>query len=403
MKSLLFAISLFAAINFSIAQGCLPEGITFSSQSQIDNFQTNYPGCTEIEGSVTIQQNAQVTNLDGLNVITSIGGDFITRNSMLGDITGLSNLITIGGALEIAGNAENLTSLSGLENLVSIDSSLIIYHTYLTDLNGLNNLSVIGDHLRIGSIEFIWPGQFNCLSNPNLMSLEGLESLVIIGGQLHVYCNEILTDFSGLENLVSVNGILIGEYGDDDCCGNNSLETLSGLESLNSVGTYLQIFDNSSLIDISGLNNADFSTLNYLGLAYNSSLSNCAIQNICDHISEPGIYFQVFENADGCNSTEEVEETCFSSIDEISNEASLLISPNPAPGITTLSFKISKPGMVICDLFDFSGTKIKSMVNEVKASGYYEKEFDLSNIPAGVYFCILKTTHGLYSKKLVIL
>ena len=33
---------------------CLPDGITFVLQSQVDNFQTNYPNCTEIEGSVTI-------------------------------------------------------------------------------------------------------------------------------------------------------------------------------------------------------------------------------------------------------------------------------------------------------------------------------------------------------------
>ena len=33
---------------------CLPEGITFTTQEQIDNFQTNYPGCTEIEGDVYI-------------------------------------------------------------------------------------------------------------------------------------------------------------------------------------------------------------------------------------------------------------------------------------------------------------------------------------------------------------
>jgi len=54
------------------SQPCLPEGITFSTQEQIDNFQTNYPNCTEIEGGVMITGN-DITNLDGLSVITSIG------------------------------------------------------------------------------------------------------------------------------------------------------------------------------------------------------------------------------------------------------------------------------------------------------------------------------------------
>ncbi len=34
---------------------CLPEGITFTTQAQIDNFQLNYPGCTEIEGDMKIK------------------------------------------------------------------------------------------------------------------------------------------------------------------------------------------------------------------------------------------------------------------------------------------------------------------------------------------------------------
>ena len=33
---------------------CLPDGITFTSQLQIDNFNTNYAGCTEILGNVMI-------------------------------------------------------------------------------------------------------------------------------------------------------------------------------------------------------------------------------------------------------------------------------------------------------------------------------------------------------------
>jgi len=55
------------------SQPCLPESITFSTQEQIDNFQATYPNCTEIEGGVLIE-GSDITNLDELNVITSIGG-----------------------------------------------------------------------------------------------------------------------------------------------------------------------------------------------------------------------------------------------------------------------------------------------------------------------------------------
>lgn len=56
----------------SYSQPCLPEGITFNTQEQIDNFQINYPNCTEIEGGVLIE-GTDITNLNGLSVITSIG------------------------------------------------------------------------------------------------------------------------------------------------------------------------------------------------------------------------------------------------------------------------------------------------------------------------------------------
>ncbi len=69
---LIFAL-LFANIT-AISQPCLPEGIEFSSQEEIDNFQTNYPNCTEIEGSVSIAGD-DITNLDGLNVFNFNRGE----------------------------------------------------------------------------------------------------------------------------------------------------------------------------------------------------------------------------------------------------------------------------------------------------------------------------------------
>ncbi|MBK6994712.1 MAG: hypothetical protein IPH31_07220 [Lewinellaceae bacterium] len=35
----------------ALAQSCLPNGIQFQRQGQIDSFTLNYPGCTVIEGA----------------------------------------------------------------------------------------------------------------------------------------------------------------------------------------------------------------------------------------------------------------------------------------------------------------------------------------------------------------
>ena len=50
-------------LSFSMfSQSCLPQGISFTSQAQIDSFPINYPGCTEIEGPVTIS-GSNIKNL----------------------------------------------------------------------------------------------------------------------------------------------------------------------------------------------------------------------------------------------------------------------------------------------------------------------------------------------------
>jgi len=79
----------------------MPDGIEFYSQEQIDNFQTNHPSCTEIEGYVVISGD-NITNLNGLSVLTSIGGYLsIEANDALTSLSGLDNVTTIGGDLSV--------------------------------------------------------------------------------------------------------------------------------------------------------------------------------------------------------------------------------------------------------------------------------------------------------------
>ena len=73
MKKIKLFITFACIIQFTaISQSCLPEGIIFTTQEQIDRFQTNYPNCTEIEGGVVISGD-DITNLKGLCVLTKIG------------------------------------------------------------------------------------------------------------------------------------------------------------------------------------------------------------------------------------------------------------------------------------------------------------------------------------------
>ncbi len=129
----------------SQSQPCLPDGITFTTQSQIDSFQINYPNCTEVEGHVAIS-GEDITNLDGLNVITSIGGYlFIGYNDVLSSLSGLDNVTSIGEYLEIKIN-DTLTDLSGLDGLITLGGYMSIFHnSELTSISGLVNLTSIGE------------------------------------------------------------------------------------------------------------------------------------------------------------------------------------------------------------------------------------------------------------------
>jgi hypothetical protein len=255
---------------------CLPDGITFTTQAQIDSFQVNYPGCTEIEGDVAIQ-GSSITNLNGLNMVASIVGDLdIWVNNALTNLTGLENLASIGGSLLIYENSV-LTSLMGLENLATIGGGLTIEsNNALTSMTGLENLTIIEGSLFIGTCED---------GNMSLTSLTGLGNLTSIGGGFHILNNSALTSLMGLENLASIGGSLrIGFhcYGGG---GNPSLASLMGMENLDSIGGVLYIIDNNSL-------------------------STCDDEWLCDYLTAPTGAVNISGNAPGCSSIIEVAYAC---------------------------------------------------------------------------------------------
>ena len=251
------------------AQSCLPEGITFTTQAQIDSFQVDYPGCTEIEGDVTIEGD-DIVNLNGLNVLTHIGGDLNIgwdfNDFPLTSLIGLESLTSIGGTLEIFGTTE-LSSLTGLNNLTTIGNSLYISFTEaLQDLSGLESLETVGNDLAIHG-------------DDDLMNLTGINNLTHIGGNLFISFNHILEDISGLENL-------------------------------NFVGGSLEISSNDWLNSLTGLENIDAASVHQLTICRNSELYDCDIQSICEYLASPNGAINIYRNHSGCNNPSEIAGAC---------------------------------------------------------------------------------------------
>ncbi len=396
LKNTIFLL-LFTICGYSItAQNCLPGGIEFSSQQQIDDFVDDYGGCsviegdveifgpagaisnlngllglTKIEGNLDIFLNSNLLTLDGLDNLTEVGGFIsLSYSTNLNSISGLKNLVSIGGDLNIANtnitdlgglekletitgdleifNNDILSSLSGIESLTSVGGSLDLKQSLLLeDVEGLKELTSIGgdfevsyvgisDFSGLGKLTSIG-GEFrisynntlqNCfglnnlsnldghllfLGNSNLSSFEGLENLQSIGGLLTISNNDALIDLSGFESLSSLGNYL-------NIANNDELITLSGLEGLTSIGGNLNIASNSKLVDISALEMIDPTTIvsntsasEDIEIYGNDLLSTCENLAICLAM-DAGKTSNINNNAVGCNSQQEVEVACASSI-----------------------------------------------------------------------------------------
>jgi hypothetical protein len=244
------------------AQSCLSGEGHFTSQAEIDNFQSDYPGCIDIEGDLIIEGNG-ITNLNGFIVLKSIQGTLwikhcpdlasfsgldsiayigedlrIYDNDAFTSLSGLGKLEYIGGRIMIADNAL-LNSLTGLEKLTETQGLLSInLNNALTDLRGFENLQHIGGTLDINS-------------NDGLTSLEGLENIDTVDGSLWISYNTSLLSLSGLDGLKAVASLT-------EILGNDSLHSLSGLENLSSIGEEFTLESNTKLTDLTGLSGLKF-------------------------------------------------------------------------------------------------------------------------------------------------
>ena len=210
--------------------GCEVVDYHLGSQEDIDAL--GQTGCNVIEGDldIGIELNSDITNLDALANLTSVGGTVrILLNNSLTNIDGLANLEMIGGALLITGNRA------------------------LVSLNGLANLTNIGGDLSVEA-------------NGALTNLGGLIKLTRLGGDLTLNSNLVLANVDGLTNLTSIEGSLIVQ-------GNSALGNLDGLASLAEGVRDLTITDNPMLTNLDGLAHLS-GTVRYIVIRLNERLAN---------------------------------------------------------------------------------------------------------------------------------
>ena len=215
---------------------CLPDGITLSSQQEIDDFANQYPGCTEIEGELRIADNT-ISKLNGLSHLTTVGHLTILFCSIT-NLEGLHSLEMIHGRLRISYN-DRLLSFEGMESLHYIAGSVNISdNEELLNFEGFPAIDSINGHFTIED-------------NERLKNLTGLSSLTNIEGHFVIENNFRLINMTGLSSLKNVNGgFTIFE--------NLNLISLHGLANLKNVNKHFLIESNRDLINLEGLSSLQF-------------------------------------------------------------------------------------------------------------------------------------------------
>ena len=384
---------------------------------------------TSIGAHMLIESNTMLSNLMGLANLSSVNGEIsIISNVSLSDIIGLENLVSIFGDLQIEDNI-SLTTISGLDNVDEIEGNIVIIdNTSLAGLTGLENLvSIFGDLLIEGNtalnnlsglnnVEVI-DGDLYVLDNFSMASFTGLGTLTSVEGDFVVVRSDSLTNFSGLDNLTSIGGsFVIGVSGYTGTFGNLSLTSLVGLVSLDSIGANLEIhnnynlvgltgldsltfvggnlsiINNTSLISLTGIDSVEGGSIDDLEIKYNFSLSDCDAQSICEYLSSsPNGDVTIVGNAEGCDSQEEVQEHCLTKIEEYVSKEDLNIYPNPLESTAMIQYNLQTNSQVSLRILDLTGQETVTLVNEVQQQGEHQVVFNTGNLPAGIYFCVLKT------------
>ena len=168
------------------------------------------------------------------------------------------------------------------------------------------------------------------------------------------------------------------------------MTSLNGLDSLLFVNGQLIIKYNDGLISLTGLENIDHLSIDSVAITGHQYLSICDITPICDYL-ENGGPVTISGNASGCDSELEVEAACLVPVEELQKKNAVKIFPNPTSGsiqiernsLETLKIKITNS----------AGRLIENY--HLTENG----QINLSHLPSGFYFLELSNKDEVVIKK----
>lgn len=165
----------------------------------------------------------------------------------------------------------------------------------------------------------------------------------------------------------------------------NDITNLNGLSVLTTIGGSLSIglewgSGNPSLTSLTGLDNIEESTITDLYIHNNDSLSECEVQSICKYLSAPSGVVMISENAIGCNSPEEVQDSCetHSGLIDVQLWESMILTPTKSTITIELPTQPSKNTFLT-----LANTNGQQLITQPITKP--QIEIDISKLSVGIY------------------
>lgn len=327
---------------------------------------TGLSNLDSISGDLDIGMR-EISQLPEFTDLVYIGGDFEMRLNFgewqLENMSGLESLEVVEGELKLGGGgpsgASQFTTLDGLEGLIDVGSLELRNLEALSDLSALAGLESAGEISLVNLDALTTPPSFDGLAEFDLISIDGtaLPSMPLfpaalsIEGDIEVTDNANLTSLNGFDNLESLNGMITVE-------GNDALVNFDLPEDLE--------FDGELILN------------------ENPTLEDCGMSaSLCNIISQASV-FSINQNGDGCMTGGEVLETCLLSATNVTNKIEVTIGMG-MEGIWLRS--TSAIGPVVIEMVSMDGRRIFSEMRNLSSG---EMRLAMPDLAEGIYVISLR-------------
>lgn len=117
-----------------------------------------------------------------------------------------------------------------------------------------------------------------------------------------------------------------------------------------------------------------------------------------EDLAENGVIVDIGGPGKRKSSTDVQEQPDYSTVNN-----SVTIYPNPFSTFTNIGFSLYQPEDIKIEIYNFTGQKIRTLINEKMVPGYHEVKFHAESLQVGIYF--LRIQAGLFNdtKKMIIL